>query len=70
MGLEGRGQGLEAVGGGKWVGSSGWEAVGGGGAVGGRQREGFYSKILLKLVVVQSIKLITISMKLLGTISN
>ena len=41
-----------------------------GGAVGGRQREGFYSKILLKLVVVQSIKLITISMKLLGTISN
>ena len=70
MGLEGRGRGLEAVGGGKWVGSSGWEAVGGGGAGGGRQREGFYSKILLKLVVVQSIKLITISMKLLGTISN
>lgn len=74
MGLEGRGRGLEAVGGGKWVGSSGWEAVGGGGsgwgAVGGRQREGFYSKILLRLVVVQSIKLITISMKLLGTILN
>lgn len=69
MGLEGRGPGLEAVGGGKWVGSSGWEAVGGG-AVGGRQREGFYSKILLRLVVVQSIKLITISMKLLGTILN
>lgn len=70
MGLEGRGRGLEAVGGGKWVGSSGWEAVGGGGAVGGRQREGFYSKILLRLVVVQSIKLITISMKLLGIILN
>lgn len=73
--MEGRGRGLEAVGGGKWVGSSGWEAVGGrqwvgGGAVGGRQREGFYSKILLRLVVVQSIKLITISMKLLGTILN
>lgn len=51
------------------MGSSGWEAVGGG-AVGGRQREGFYSKILLRLVVVQSIKLITISMKLLGTILN
>lgn len=67
---EGDGGGLEAVGGGKWVGSSGWEAVGGGGAVGGRQREGFYSKILLRLVVVQSIKLITISMKLLGTILN
>lgn len=64
MGLEGRGRGLEAVGGGKWVGSSGWEAVG------GRQREGFYSKILLRLVVLQSIKLITISMKLLGTILN
>lgn len=32
MGLEGRGRGLEAVGGGKWVGSSGWEAVGGGGS--------------------------------------
>lgn len=58
------------MGGGKWVGSSGWEAVGGGGAVGGRQREGFYSKIILRLVVVQSIKLITISMKLLGTILN
>ena len=53
----------------QWVGGSGWEAVGGG-AVGGRQREGFYSKILLRLVVVQSIKLITISMKLLGTILN
>ena len=34
MGLEGRGRGLEAVGGGKWVGSSGWEAVGGGGGSG------------------------------------
>lgn len=58
----------------QWVGGSGWGAVGGrqwvGGAVGGRQREGFYSKILLRLVVVQSIKLITISMKLLGTILN
>ena len=56
------------------MGGSGWGAVGGrqwvGGAVGGRQREGFYSKILLRLVVVQSIKLITISMKLLGTILN
>ena len=48
----------------QWVGGSGW------GAVGGRQREGFYSNILLRLVVVQSIKLITISMKLLGTILN
>lgn len=53
------------MGGEQWVGGSGW-----GGAVGGRQREGFYSKILLRLVVVQSIKLITISMKLLGTILN
>ena len=32
MGLEGRGRGLVAVGGGKWVGSSGREAVGGGGS--------------------------------------
>lgn len=63
------GSGWGEVGGEQWVGSSGWEAVGGG-AVGGRQREGFYSKILLRLVVVQSIKLITISMKLLGTILN
>lgn len=39
MGLEGRGRGLKAVGGGKWVGSSGWEAVGGGGQwVGDRGR--------------------------------
>lgn len=67
MGLEERGRGLKAVGGGQWVGGSGWEAVGGG-PVGRGQREGFYSKILLRLVVVQSIKLITISMKLLGTI--
>lgn len=71
MGLEGRGRGWVGgsgwgeVGGEQWVGGSGW-----GGAVGGRQREGFYSKILLRLVVVQSIKLITISMKLLGTILN
>ena len=59
------GSGWGEVGGEQWVGGSGW-----GGAVGGRQREGFYSKILLRLVVVQSIKLITISMKLLGTILN
>lgn len=58
MGLEGRGRGWVGgsgwgeVGGEQWVGGSGW-----GGAVGGRQREGFYSKILL-------------SMKLLGTILN
>ena len=53
-------------------GAWGWREGDGGGleAVGGRQREGFYSKILLRLVVVQSIKLITISMKLLGTILN
>ena len=71
----GRRQEVEGVGGkGTGVGGSGWGEVGGrqwvGGAVGGRQREGFYSKILLRLVVVQSIKLITISMKLLGTILN
>lgn len=40
MGLEGRGRGLEAVGGGKWVGSSGWEAVGGGGGGSGWETEG------------------------------
>ena len=36
MGLEGRGRGLEAVGGGKWVGGSGWGAVGGRQWVGGQ----------------------------------